>query len=128
MEGAHPPINIADLYAFRSPANPANPVLVMGVRGFIPPADAGSTRFNPRLLYQFLIDTDGDGGEEQGIRAQAVGTGADWRVRCRRIAPPQMTGSAHRALLTEAVESLGQSLESFGEFRGRRIVNVVPPS
>ena len=41
VTGAHPPIDIADLYAFRSPTSPDNLVLVMDVRGFISPAEAG---------------------------------------------------------------------------------------
>lgn len=103
VTGAHPPIDIADLYAFRSPSNPENLVLVMDVRGFIPPAEAASTRFDPRLLYQFMIDTDGDAVEDQIIQAQAVGTGADQQIRFRGLAPPPMTGSAHQVLPTEAV-------------------------
>ena len=103
ITGAHPAIDIADLYAFRSPATPENLVLVMDVRGFIPPAEARSTRFDPRLLYEFKIDTDGDGVEEQIIQAQAVGTGANQTVRFRGIAPPLMTGSASRVLPTQAV-------------------------
>lgn len=103
VTGAHPPIDIADLYAFRSPSNPENLVLVMDVRGFIPPAEAASTRFDPRLLYQFMIDTDGDAVEDQIIQAQAVGTGADQHIHFRGHAAPPMTGSAHQALDTEAV-------------------------
>lgn len=98
ITGAHPPIDIADLYAFRSPTDPDNLVLVMDVRGFIPPSEAASTRFDPRLLYQFLIDVDGDAVEDGVIQAQAVGTGADQVVRFRGVAPPRMTGNAHQVL------------------------------
>lgn len=103
ITGAHPPIDIADLYAFRSPTDPEKLVLVMDVRGFIPPAEAASTRFDPRLLYQFLIDTDGDAVEDGIIQAQAVGTGADQVMRFRGLAPPRMTGSAHQVLPAVAV-------------------------
>lgn len=46
----NPAIDIADVYAFRSPTNPENLVLVMNVHGFIPPAEAGSVTLDPRLL------------------------------------------------------------------------------
>src|SRR5947208_1153874 len=39
--------DIADLYTFRSPANPDNVVLAMTVSGFIPPSEASTTFFDP---------------------------------------------------------------------------------
>src|SRR2546427_4074460 len=55
-----PAADIADLYTFRSPTNPANTVLVMTVSGFIPPSEASTTFFDPNVLYQWKIDNNGD--------------------------------------------------------------------
>ena len=38
-----PAADIADIYTFRSPTNPANVVLAMTVSGFIPPSEASTT-------------------------------------------------------------------------------------
>ena len=50
--------DINDLYAFQSPDNPENVVLIMTVNpvaGVLSP-----TTFDPKAAYRFLIDTDGD--------------------------------------------------------------------
>lgn len=64
--------DITDLYAFRSPTNPANTVLVMNVNGVAAPGEAapgpdrtfargapavGTTKF---VLYELNVDSDGD--------------------------------------------------------------------
>src|SRR5438034_9562466 len=51
--------DIADLYTFRSPANPDNVVLAMTVSGFIPPSEASTTFFDCNGLYQWKIDNNG---------------------------------------------------------------------
>ncbi|MGH2620658.1 MAG: DUF4331 family protein [Anaerolineales bacterium] len=50
-------LDITDVYAFQSPANPANTVLIMAVN---PAAGANSTTFHPKARYEFLIDENGD--------------------------------------------------------------------
>ncbi len=71
----NPGQDIADVYSFRSPANPNNLVLAMTVAGLIPPAEASTTFFSPDVLYEFKIDTDQDAVEDLVIQAAAVGTG-----------------------------------------------------
>lgn len=69
--------DINDVYAFQSPTNPDNTVLIMTVNpgaGILSP-----TEFDPRSTYQFRIDTDNDARAEKTIRirfsrAQADGT------------------------------------------------------
>ncbi len=51
-------IDINDIYAFQSPSNPDNSVLIMTVNplaGVLSP-----TSFHPKAKYRFLIDNDGD--------------------------------------------------------------------
>lgn len=92
----NPAIDIADVYAFRSPANPANLVLVMNVHGFIPPAEAGAVSFDPRLLYEFKLDTNGDAVEDRVVQARVTGTGAEQRIHVRGPMAPATAGTTSR--------------------------------
>ncbi len=53
-------LDINDLYAFQSPQNPANVVLIMTVNPFAGQLANSSTAFNTRGIYEFVIDTDGN--------------------------------------------------------------------
>ena len=55
-------LDITDIYAFQSPANPANTVLIVNVdpvAGVLSP-----TTFRPSASYDFKIDTNGDAKED----------------------------------------------------------------
>ncbi|MEQ8209191.1 MAG: DUF4331 family protein [Lacipirellulaceae bacterium] len=56
--------DIADLYAFQSPANPNNTVLIMAVNPLAgltnPFGSTSSTEFGTDVVYEFKIDNDGD--------------------------------------------------------------------
>lgn len=90
--------DIADVYAFRSPANPANVVLAMTVSGLIPPAEIGTTYLDPDVLYQLKIDTGGDATEDLVIQAYVTGTGASQTVHFRGPGTPAMAGTTNRIL------------------------------
>jgi len=90
--------DIADVYAFRSPANPANLVLAMTVSGLIPPAEIGTTYLDPDVLYQLKIDTDGDATEDLVIQAYVTGSGANQTVHFRGPAAPAVAGVTNRIL------------------------------
>lgn len=93
---ANPARDIADVYSFRSPANPNNLVLVMTVSGLIPPAEASTTFLDPAVLYQWKIDTDADADEDLVIQAFATGTGADQVIHFRGPVAPEVTGTTSR--------------------------------
>jgi hypothetical protein len=93
---ANPARDIADIYSFRSPANPANLVLVMTVSGFIPPAEASNTFLDPGVLYQWKIDNDDDAVEDLVVQAFATGTGTDQVIHFRGPAAPEVTGTTSR--------------------------------
>ena len=93
---ANPARDIADIYSFRSPANPANLVLIMTVSGFIPPAEASNTFLDPGVLYQWKIDNDDDAVEDLVVQAFATGTGADQVIHFRGPAVPEVTGTTGR--------------------------------
>src|SRR5437764_8300211 len=54
--------DLTDVFIFPSPANPDNVVLVLDAHGIIP-AGVTDVSFDPRVLYQFKIDTSGDAVE-----------------------------------------------------------------
>jgi len=90
--------DIADVFTFRNPNNPANLVLAMTVHGLIPPSESDRTFFDPNVLYEFQIDTNGDAVEDRVLQAFATGTGADQVIHVRGPAPPAMTGPASMVL------------------------------
>lgn len=94
-------IDIADTYVFRSPADPGNVVLAMTLHGFIPPAEAGTSIFDPDVLYQFKIDTDGDAVEDRVVQAFVTGTGSAQTMHFRGPAVPPATGTENRVLAGE---------------------------
>jgi len=90
--------DIADVYVFKSPANPNNVVLAMTVLGFIPPSEAGTTFFDPNVLYQWKIDNDGDAVEDLVIQAFVTGDGANQVVHFRGPADPMVSGAGARVI------------------------------
>src|SRR5438094_7019393 len=90
--------DIADLYTFRSPANPDNVVLAMTVSGFIPPSEASTTFFDPNVLYQWKIDNNGDAVEDLVIQAFVTGNGGHQVMHFRGPAAPRVTGATSRVI------------------------------
>src|SRR5947199_10058348 len=93
-----PAADIADLYTFRSPTNPANTVLVMTVSGFIPPSEASTTFFDPNVLYQWKIDNTGDAVEDLVIQAFVTGAGGHQVMHFHGPAAPAATGAVSRII------------------------------
>jgi hypothetical protein len=89
-------VDIADVYSFVSPTNPANVVLGMTVPGLVPPSEPRF--FDPNALYQFKIDTNGDAVEDLVIQAYATDTGPEQRIHFRGPAAPPATGAVNMLL------------------------------
>jgi len=75
-------IDINDVYAFQSPSNPANTVLIMTtnpVAGVLSP-----TSYRPGADYRFNIDRDGDARPDISYRLSFEGSGPaqDVQLRC----------------------------------------------
>lgn len=51
----HPAADITDVYAFPSPTNSSNVVLVMNTNPLIPSGQGPGTAFDPTVLYQFQV-------------------------------------------------------------------------
>lgn len=52
--------DITDLYVFSSPSNSDNMVFNVNVQGLLSPSATESARFDPNVMIEFNIDTDGD--------------------------------------------------------------------
>lgn len=98
---ANPAEDIADVYSFKSPANPGNMVLAMTVSGFIPPAEASTTYFDPDVLYQFKIDNTGDAVEDLVIQAFVTGIGGAQVMHFYGPIAPSRTGATTRVTSPE---------------------------
>jgi hypothetical protein len=59
-------LDITDVYAFQSPSNPENTVLIMGVNPLAGVLNDGT--FHPGAVYEFRIDSDGDAIEDLTYR------------------------------------------------------------
>ncbi len=57
--------DINDIYAFQSPDNPDNTVVIMTVNPLA--GVVSGTTFHNKVKYQFLIDTDGDNAQDEVI-------------------------------------------------------------
>jgi hypothetical protein len=90
--------DIADVYTFRSPANSNNTVLAMTVSGLIPPPEAGTTYFDPNVLYQWKIDNNGDAVEDLVVQAYVTGSGSNQVIHFRGPAAPVVAGATNRIL------------------------------
>jgi hypothetical protein len=86
----NPKSDMTDVYAF--PGGTGRVALVMDTRAFLTPAgatDPAQASFDPNLLYQFKIDTDGDAREDKVLQVTFSGDGAGQQVQVRGpVAPP----------------------------------------
>ncbi|PCJ53497.1 MAG: hypothetical protein COA70_09390 [Planctomycetota bacterium] len=56
--------DIADVYVFQSPTDPANTVLVLTVNPFSAPTQNSSYHFSPNVRYSIMVDNNGDAIED----------------------------------------------------------------
>ena len=103
---ANPTEDIADVYSFQSPQNPANIVLAMTVAGFIPPAEAATAAFDPDVLYQLKIDTNADAVEDLVIQGYVTGNAGNQVMHLVGPAKPERTGARTRLLNGHKVTSV----------------------
>lgn len=92
--------DIADVYAWQSPTDPDNVVLALTLSDVIPPGqiELGRSIFDPRVLYQFKIDNDGDAVEDLVIQAYVVGGPNNQQMKFRGPAAPEVTGADNRVV------------------------------
>lgn len=92
----NPGTDISDVYVFPSPENANNVVMVMNVHPLIGPGASGSVSFDPNVLYQFKLDTNGDYREDRVIQVKFTGSGASQTFQVSAPIKPTMTGTVSR--------------------------------
>jgi hypothetical protein len=111
--------DLTDVFIFPSSSNPANVVLVMDVHGLIPSGQGDLASFDPRVLYQFKIDTTGDFVEDLVIQAKFDGVGPNQAVRIAGPMRPFTTGTS--AIWGRHLPGVGQINQAFAPIDGMMV-------
>jgi hypothetical protein len=85
-------VDITDVYAFQSPTNPDNTVLVMGVNPLAGVLNDGT--FRPGAFYEFKIDSTGDGNEDLTYRVTFSKANASLQQRVTLQTLPGVKGAS----------------------------------
>jgi hypothetical protein len=101
--------DMTDVYIFPSATDPANVVLVLDAHGLIP--GGIPTYFDPRVLYQFKIDNDGDLVEDLVIQVAFGNPGPHQPVFVSGPSRPFTTGTT--AIFARRLSRLGVVNEPF---------------
>lgn len=115
----NPGFDITDVYCFPSPTNSSNVVLVMNVHPLITPAEKNNVSFDPNVLYQFKVDTNGDAIEDKVIQARFSGTGASQVVTIAGPSAPGVTGAT--STLISAHSKTGTINTTFSPTNGMKV-------
>jgi len=87
-----PGADLTDVFVFPA-ADPKNVVLVMNVHPLIPAGESNTVFFDPGVMYQFKIATNGGYKENKVIQFRAIGTGAHQRIQMFGPARPAQAGT-----------------------------------
>jgi len=91
-----PGADITDVFVYQAPDDSNNVVLQMDVFPLIPHANLGSDALDPAVLYQFKIDTNGDGVEDTVLQLKVKGSGTGQSIDVFGPSNPVLTGTASR--------------------------------
>src|SRR2546422_4029653 len=116
----NPASDMTDVYAFPGAA-PDRVVLVLNSWAFITPAQTSNTYFDPNLLYQFKIDNNTDGIEDEVIQITFNGTGADQTVEVRGPMAPPVPGAMGNTVATVAPAVTGKINTTLGSTGGMQV-------
>jgi hypothetical protein len=115
--------DMTDVYIFPSPVDPANVVLVLDCHGLIPGGEH-DVSFDPRMLYQFKIDNDGDFVEDLVIQVKFGSPGPAQPVYVAGPYRPFTTGTkaifAHRLPVVGAINEPFEPTPGMKVFAGLR--------
>lgn len=89
---SNPGTDLTDVYIFPSPSDSNKVVLAMNVNPLIGPGQGPSKSFDPNVLYQLKIDTNGDEIEDKVLQFKFSGTGSSQTVSVVGPIRPSMTG------------------------------------
>lgn len=91
-----PGADITDVFVYQAPDDSRNVVLQMDVFPLIPHANLGSAALDPAVLYQFKIDTNGDGIEDTVLQLKSKSSGTGQSIDIFGPSNPVLTGTASR--------------------------------
>ncbi len=114
-----PGADLTDVFVFPSKENADNVVLVMTVNPLITSSDGGNTRFDPNVLYQFKIDTNGDFVEDKVIQAKFGPKTEFQTVQISGPVNPRLTGTV--STFEGAFPTAGRFNEVFSPTEGMRV-------
>src|SRR5437667_4958200 len=100
--------DIIDVFAFVDPNDSSRLVLAMGVNSFAVPSAPGTYSFSPDYLYQFKIDSNGNGVEDHVVQItfRSVANGGQIVQVVGPVRPAQ-TGTRNKLIATvPAVQGL----------------------
>ena len=89
-----PGADITDVFVYQAPDNPNDVVLQIDVFPLIPHAALGSDALDPAVLYQFKIDTNGDGTEDKVLQLKPATSGVTQAIDVYGPSRPAMTGTS----------------------------------
>ena len=116
----NPASDMTDVYVFPG-ASSDRTVLVLNSWAFVTPAQTMNTYFDPNLLYQFKIDTNTDGVEDQVIQVTFDGTGSGQTVTVRGPVAPPVAGAMGNVLASGAATVSGPINTALGNASGMRV-------
>src|SRR6266704_3060488 len=116
----NPASDMTDVYVFPG-ASPDRIVLVLNSWAFVTPAQTMNTYFDPDLLYQFKIDTNTDGVEDQVIQVTFDGTGSGQTVTVRGPVAPPVPGAMGNVLASGAATVSGPINTALGSASGMQV-------
>jgi Domain of unknown function (DUF4331) len=116
----NPASDMTDVYVFPG-SSPDRTVLVLNSWAFITPAATQSTYFDPNLLYQFKIDGNADGVEDQVIQVTFDGTGSGQTVTVRGPVAPPVAGAMGNVLATAPAAVSGPINTVLGSASGMQV-------
>lgn len=116
----NPASDMTDVYAFPG-SSPDRTVLVLNSWAFITPAQTANTYFDPNLLYQFKIDTNGDGIEDRVIQVTFNGAGAGQTVEVRGPVAPPVAGAMGNLIAPQAPVVTGAINTVLGTTSGMQV-------
>lgn len=104
---ASPGADITDVFMFESPESSRKVDLVMNVHPLIGPGKGPTTYFDPNVLYQFKLDTDGDAVEDLVIQAKFSEPGPHQKFFIVGPVKPETIGGSNK-FMRDAVRAVGE--------------------
>ncbi|CAN5544008.1 hypothetical protein BH11ARM1_BH11ARM1_03640 [soil metagenome] len=90
---ANPGADITDLFVFPNPTAPNRVVFALNVHPLVAPGHGRKTYFDPNVLYQIKIDTDGDAIEDLVLQAKFGPAGPGQTFNIAGPIAPSTTGT-----------------------------------